>query len=94
LVAVVVGSLTEFARTLMVQWLQNKLSEIDPSEEVEFLEEESRKSTIPVLWRLLRTSMFSLVIMLRAVLGRVLNDPVLASSKSELLVISLISEHY
>ncbi|KAK2762642.1 hypothetical protein FQN54_000815 [Arachnomyces sp. PD_36] len=82
LVAGVVGSLTEFARTLMVQWLQNKLSEIDPSEEADFLDEESRTSTVPVLWRLLRTSMFSFVIILRAVLGRVLNDPVLASGRS------------
>lgn len=94
LVAAVVGSLTEFARTLMVQWLQNKLSEIDPSEEAEFLEEGSAKSTIPVLWRLLRTSMFSLVIMLRAVLGRVLNDHVLASDKSKLLLLICDQEYY
>lgn len=82
-VAAVVGSLTEFARTLMVQWLQNKLSEIDQSEEAEFLDEDSMKSTVPVLWRLLRTSMFSFVIILRAVLGRVVNDPVLASGTSK-----------
>ena len=84
LVSTVVDSLADYARTLTVQWLQNKLSEIDVSEEAEFLDEESRKTTLPVLWRLLRTSMFSFVIILRAVLGRTLNDPVLAAGRSEL----------
>ncbi|CRG90503.1 hypothetical protein PISL3812_07547 [Talaromyces islandicus] len=71
--------INDFARTLLVQWRQNKLSEVDPSEETEFLDAESLKSTIPDLWRLLRSSMFSIVIILRAVLGRMLNDRVLAA---------------
>jgi hypothetical protein len=71
--------INDFARTLLAQWRQNKLSEVDPSEETEFLNAESLKSTIPDLWRLLRSSMFSIVIILRAVLGRMLNDRVLAA---------------
>lgn len=73
--------LVEFTRTIMVQWRQNKLSEIDSSEEGEFLEQESLKVTVPVLWQLLRTSMFACVIILRAVLGRVLSDGVLAAGR-------------
>ncbi|KUL89928.1 hypothetical protein ZTR_02859 [Talaromyces verruculosus] len=73
------SSINDFVRTLLVQWRQNKLSEVDPSEEAEFLDADSLKSTIPDLLRLLRSIMFSAVIILRAVLGRVLNDRVLAA---------------
>lgn len=79
----VVGQLLQFSRTLTVQWRQNKLSEIDASEEAEFLDENSVQTTIPALWRLLKASLFSVTIVLRAVLGRVLNDAVLGSDKCE-----------
>lgn len=78
-----VDSLAHFARTLMVQWRQNKLSEVDPSEEAEFLEAESLKTALPTLWKLLRNSLYSIVIVLRAVLGRVINDRVLAADRGE-----------
>ncbi|KAL4917238.1 hypothetical protein BDW62DRAFT_88955 [Aspergillus aurantiobrunneus] len=77
-----VDQIADFVRTLMVQWRQNKLSEVDKAEEAEFLEPESLKSTIPTLWKLLRSCLYSVVIVLRAVLGRVINDRGLASDKS------------
>lgn len=80
------GSINDFVRTLLVQWRQNKLSEVDISEEKEFLDPDSLKSTIPDLWRLLRSIMFSAVIILRAVLGRVLNDRVLAAGSSKFYI--------
>ncbi|PWY70458.1 hypothetical protein BO70DRAFT_389811 [Aspergillus heteromorphus CBS 117.55] len=82
LVAQSLDHITDFVRTLMVQWRQNKLSEIDRAEEAEFLDPESLKSTIPALWRLLRNCLYSVVIVLRAVLGRVINDHVLAAHRS------------
>lgn len=82
IVSAVVHSLADFARTLTIQWRQNKLSEIDISEEAMFLDEESLKVTLPTLWRLLRVSMFAVVIILRAVLGRVLGDHALAANTS------------
>jgi hypothetical protein len=78
-----VNSISDFVRTLLIQWRQNKLSEVDPSEETEFLDSDSLKTTIPDLWRLLRSCMFSTIIILRAVLGRVLNDRVLAAGSGE-----------
>ncbi|KAL4778312.1 hypothetical protein BJX76DRAFT_362856 [Aspergillus varians] len=82
LVARSVDEIADFARTLVVQWRQNKLSEVDKAEEAEFLEEESLKKTIPILWKLLRSCLYSVVIILRAILGRVINDRGLASDKS------------
>ncbi|RAH70438.1 putative peroxisomal membrane protein Pex17 [Aspergillus aculeatinus CBS 121060] len=82
LVARSMDQITDFVRTLMVQWRQNKLSEVDRAEEAEFLDPESLRSTIPGLWKLLRNCLYSIVIVLRAVLGRVLNDHILAAHQS------------
>jgi hypothetical protein len=78
LVSSAMDKLTSFARTLSVQWRQNKLSEVDPSEETLFLDPETISTTLPALWRLLRNCLFASVIILRSVLARTLNDPGLA----------------
>ncbi|KAJ5103004.1 hypothetical protein N7532_003533 [Penicillium argentinense] len=80
LVAQTVDYMADFVRTLMVQWRQNKLSEVDVAEEAEFLDAESLQTTIPALWKVLRNTLYSVVIVLRAVLGRTINDPALAAS--------------
>jgi hypothetical protein len=71
--------LAGFARTLSISWRQNKLSEIDVSEELDFLDAEATKSTLPTLWHVLRLSLFATVIILRAVVGNLLGDAILAS---------------
>ena len=73
--------LANFARTMAVQWRLNKLSGIDAAEEKELLHADSQKTTIPLLWKLLRNSFYSVVIVLRSVLGRVINDHVLAADR-------------
>ena len=83
LVLKVVDQLVEFSRTLAVQWRKNKLSEVGQLEEAEFSDQSSLQTTIPVLWRLLRMGLFSIVIALGAVLGRALNDPILGSDRCE-----------
>lgn len=84
LVSQTVDAMADFARTLMVQWHQNKLSEIDQIEESEFLDAGTLNTTVPTLWKVLRTFLYSVVIVLRGAFGRVLNDPVLASDRREL----------
>lgn len=70
-----VKDLSNFTRSLCVQWRQNKLSEIDITEETSFLTDDALRTTLPILWRVLKSSMFAIVIMLRPLLGRVLGDP-------------------
>ncbi|KAL5003426.1 hypothetical protein BDV10DRAFT_45376 [Aspergillus recurvatus] len=95
LVARSMDQLADFVRVLMVQWRQNKLSEVDKAEEQEFLEAESLRDTIPSLWKLLRNCLYSVVIILRAVLGRVINDRALASEKRKCFVgLERFSTHY
>lgn len=74
LLSTMITDLSAFTRSLCVQWRQNKLSEIDITEELIYLGEEALKVTIPVLWSVLKSTMFAIVIILRSLLGRVLGD--------------------
>ena len=83
LVRSAVEDLSDFSKRLGTQWRQNKLSEIDASEENVFLHEEARTNTIPTLWRLLRSTLFAIVIILRSATGRVVGDVALAAHNSK-----------
>ncbi|CAL3970996.1 unnamed protein product [Diplocarpon coronariae] len=81
LVTEVRDHLLSFTARLLQKWQKNKLSEIDLSEEANFLTPETLRTTFPVLWQVLKTAMFATVVILRAVIGRTLIDPVLSSPK-------------
>ena len=70
----VVKDLSTFTRSLCVQWRQNKVSEIDITEEAMYLSERTLRMTLPLLWRTLKSTMFAIVIVLQSLLGRVLGD--------------------
>lgn len=70
----VLQDLFEFSRSLCLQWRHNKLCEIDMTEETAFLTEETLRTPTPLLWRVLRSTMFAIVIILRSYIGRVLSD--------------------
>jgi hypothetical protein len=72
--------LLSFTGDLLERWKRNKLSEIDPSEEATFLTNDTLQITYPVLWQVLKTTMFAVVVILRSIIGRTLIDPFLASS--------------
>ena len=74
LLAVLINDLSAFSRSLCIQWRQNKLSEVDATEEATFLSDEVLRSSLPLLWQVLKTTMFAIIIVLRALLGRVLGD--------------------
>lgn len=83
LVLSVVEDVADFSQRLHIQWRQNKLSEIDASEETLFLNEEAYKVTVPNLWKLLRSVLYGLVIILRSAVGRQIGDSVLAADDSK-----------
>ena len=68
------SDLVTFSRSLLAQWRQNRLSEIDYAEESVYLQEETLRTTLPVLWRLLKSALFGTVIVLRGIMGRVLSQ--------------------
>jgi hypothetical protein len=71
--------LLAFSERLFTSWQRNKLSEVDPSEEATFLTPDTVRVTFPVLWQVLKTTMFATVVILRAVIGRTLIDTILAN---------------
>ncbi|CAK4000509.1 Hypothetical predicted protein [Lecanosticta acicola] len=79
LVTAALDDLELFARTLQLQWRQNKLSEVEHSEQQERLDESTFKITAPLLWKLLQPVLFAGVIIMRSALGRLLGDSSLAS---------------
>ncbi|KAK8159175.1 hypothetical protein IWX90DRAFT_389638 [Phyllosticta citrichinensis] len=79
LIQTMIDDIAGFARTLNLQWRQNKLSEIDQSEEAAHLSQETVKSTLPLLWKTLKSALFAIVIILRGALGRILGDGTLAA---------------
>lgn len=82
LITATLDRVAEFARTLTLSWRQNKFSGIDTQEEAERFDTETLKTTLPVLWQILRVSFFAIVIVLRAALGRLLYDPFLSTNTS------------
>jgi hypothetical protein len=72
--------LFSFADKILALWQQNKLSEIDPSEEEAFLTPETLKVTFPAFWQVLKTAMFATVVVLSAVIRRTLIDRALGGT--------------
>src|SRR5262249_50651787 len=72
-----VEQLTGFSRSLLTQWRQNKLSSIDVSEESTYLDQDSLEKTVPRLWKVLRSALFTVTTILQGVIGRLLGDRML-----------------
>jgi len=74
--------LLHFTNNIFTAWQRNKLSEIDPSEETLYLTPETLQVTFPVLWQVLKATMFASIVILQAIIGRSLIDPMLSRSQA------------
>lgn len=74
LIFATVKEMAAFTKSFCIQWRQNKLSEIDITEEAMFLNAETLRESLPSLWGVLKSTMFATVIILKSVLGRMLRD--------------------
>ena len=83
LVSSLVEDVAEFSKTLHAQWTKNKLSEVDAAEENLYLSQETCSQTLPTLWKLLRSTLYSIVIILQSAIGRTLGDANLAQGTSK-----------
>lgn len=79
------GDISAFTRSLCIQWRQNKISEIDPTEEKIFLSDDTLQTSLPLLWKLLKSSLFSIVVILNALMEHVLGDSRLSADGGECL---------
>lgn len=93
LLLTMIGDLSTFARSLGVQWRQNKLSEIDITEEGTFLHDVTLNNTLPPLWQVLKSTLFAVIIIQRSLLGRILGDGQLSSDDGRYgILLSLLQE--
>ncbi|KAK3082321.1 hypothetical protein LTS18_004233 [Coniosporium uncinatum] len=90
LIRTVIDDLMGFSRSLLTQWRQNKLSEIDASEERLYLDDETTRTTLPSLWKLLKAALFAIVIVLRGAVGRLVSDRSLANDSAAPLLASQV----
>lgn len=60
----------------------NGLSEIPMSEEVNLVDEDSLKATIPVVWQILKSILFASTLILQELMSRVAESPTLCDSES------------
>lgn len=75
----VLDHLLAFTNELLAAWEKCKLSELDPSEETTFLTPETLRVTYPVLWQILKTTMFATTVVLRSIVARTLITSTLSS---------------
>lgn len=74
LVLRVQDDLVAFTKSLLEQWQSNKLCEFELSEQASALTPETRETTWPALWQLLKKSMFAVVAILHQIVARSLLD--------------------
>jgi hypothetical protein len=74
-----VDRLSAFSKSLETQWRQTRLSDVDVHDEAKAFTDETLSITTPVLWRLLRSCLFSLVIVFRGFTARLIGDRLLAA---------------
>lgn len=92
LVQTAIDDLVSFSRTLEQQWQQCKLSEVDGAQEKTLLNDHTLHKTVPLLWRLLRSTLFAITIILRGVMARLMNDRALANDEGMFPLIALLSQ--
>lgn len=83
LLSTLFGDISAFTRSLCIQWRQNKISEIDPTEEKIFLSDDTLQTSLPLLWKVLKSSLFSIIVILTALMEHVLGDPRMSADGGE-----------
>ncbi|KAF9871705.1 peroxin 8 [Colletotrichum karsti] len=68
-------SLMEFTQKVFQQWRYNPLSTVDGAEETARLGQETLEGSWPVLWQVLKKTMYATVAVMQAIVGRSLLDP-------------------
>lgn len=84
LVQAAMDDILRFSQTIMTQWQRIKLSEVDVSEEKLYFDDGTLTKTLPVLWKILRSALFAVVVILRSCMMRVVNDGSLANDEGKI----------
>ncbi|KAL9089504.1 MAG: hypothetical protein Q9159_002544 [Coniocarpon cinnabarinum] len=79
LIQTAMDDLLAFARILESSWRQCRLSSIDAAQESTAFDGATSSTSLPLLWRSLRSALFAITIILRGVMTRLLTDRALST---------------
>ena len=82
--------LISFTRLLEDQWRQCHLSTVFTAHEKQTFDSQTNEMSLPTLWRIFRSILFTTTIVLRGVMGRLLNDRALANDEGDNLASNVI----
>ena len=82
--------LTAFTKSLCIQWQQNKLSEVDATEQQVYLNEDSINKSLPLLWHVLKSTLFAVVIIQTSLLRLVVAHGVKPPLHGDFYLIQLV----
>ncbi|KAF8245069.1 hypothetical protein K440DRAFT_663059 [Wilcoxina mikolae CBS 423.85] len=85
-------SIQRFSHSLASQWKSNRLSAIPMSEEAQLVDEKSLKTTVPVLWQILKTVLFTTILILQELTIRVCQTPQFCGRENGPVIASKILE--
>lgn len=77
--------LLAFTREISDKWKRMRLSQIDILDESNLLSPSTVQETLPILWNMLKMLFFTSIIILKAIFGRTLIDPILSSRQHALI---------
>ena len=77
-------SIQRFSHTMASQWRTNRLAEIPMSQEAELIDDASLKATVPVVWQILKTVLFTTTLILQDLTARVIQNPMFSGRESRL----------
>jgi hypothetical protein len=77
-------SIQSFSHTMASQWKTNRLSNIPMSDEEKLVDEESLKATVPVVWQILKTVLFTTTLILKELTSRVIQSPLFSDAESKI----------
>ncbi|POS85569.1 hypothetical protein EPUL_003401 [Erysiphe pulchra] len=80
--------LLAFTSEVFDKWKRTKFSEIDILDQGLILNSVTIQETLPLLWQVLKMVFFTSIVILRAILGRTLIDPILSSRQHALFTAS------
>src|SRR5690554_3861860 len=75
-------NLQRFSTIMLAQWRTGRLSEIPMSEESNLLHADTLTGTIPIVWHILKTVLFTTTMILQALTSQVIQNPLLCDAAS------------
>ncbi|KAF2864584.1 hypothetical protein K470DRAFT_254215 [Piedraia hortae CBS 480.64] len=94
MVEAAVEDVRELSRIIYLQWRQTRFSGVESSTETELEDADTHSKTVPTLWKLLRSILYGLVVILRSAVSRLLITPSLNAPQTSTAILHTLRHVY